>query len=549
MATARSLSEHCIRRIYSIDAAGPRLRAVLEINPDALACADRLDRERALGRARGQLHGVPVLVKDNIDAGDLMRSTAGSLALMESQPAGDAHVVELLRAQGAVILGKTNLTEWSNFRGEGSHSGWSGVGGQTRNPHVLDRSPLGSSSGSAAAVAAGLCPVALGTETDGSIVGPATANGVVGIKPSVGLTSRTGVCPIAASQDTVGAFGRTVADAATLLEAIVGQDERDQATLAWPEDMCVSYSEHLIGVDGLHGKRIGVLREWDEQDARAGAVCNEAVKALEAHGATVVGVTLPPAVASRRAMSGPRAVEERIASREQVGPGDQPQWFDGMDDELFILTYELRRDLTAYLATRVPFKEDALEVDQGGLRGTAHAAGRVVRTLDDIIQFNRIHAHEELMLFGQEHMENAAKSVGADVDAHYLATLASNHRCSREEGLDAVMSTHRLDALLAPAGSPAGETQPRPGGEFRFYMASSTWAAVAGYPLVSVPAGTWAVDGKRLPLNMNFMGRRWDEARLLQIAHGFEQATLARVEPRYVPTLDAEAALRKACRL
>ena len=269
-ATARSLCAHCIRRIHSVDQAGPRMRSVLEINPDALASADQLDAERAAGSTRGPLHGVPVLIKDNIDAGDMMRSTAGSLALMESQPGGEAHVVTLLRAQGAIVLGKTQLSEWANFRGHGSHSGWCGVGGQSRNPHVLDRSPHGSSSGSAVAVAAGLCAAALGTETDGSIVAPASAVGIVGIKPTVGLTSRTGVCPIAASQDSVGTFGRTVADAAALLQAIVGQDERDPASKEWPEGgVCVPSTIQLRGVSVLEGKRIGLARDpWYELDKR-----------------------------------------------------------------------------------------------------------------------------------------------------------------------------------------------------------------------------------------------------------------------------------------
>jgi Asp-tRNA(Asn)/Glu-tRNA(Gln) amidotransferase A subunit family amidase len=390
-ATARSLCVHCIQRIHSIDSAGPRLRSVLEINPDALALADQLDAERASGVTRGPLHGVCVLIKDNIDTGDLMRSTAGSLSLMESKPGGEAHVISLLRAQGAIVLGKTQLSEWANFRGHGSHSGWSGVGGQCRNPHVLDRSPLGSSSGSAAAVAAGLCPLAIGSETDGSIVAPASANGIVGIKPSVGLTSRAGVIPIAASQDSVGTFGRTVADAAALLEAIVGRDERDPAANEWPKGgVSLEFATNLRGVEGLRGKRIGVVRKpWCELDTRAAAVCDKAAQTLQAAGAVVVEVTLGPPVESRRPRVANPTSQNPITKpvpRPAASTEQDPPWFAGMDDELFILTYELRRDLTAYLATRVPFAEDAIEVGQGGLKGTCHGENRLVRTLEDVVR-------------------------------------------------------------------------------------------------------------------------------------------------------------------
>ena len=537
-ASARSLAEFHILRILSIDRAGPRINAVTEINPDALATADRLDAERQLsGSTRGPLHGIPVLVKDNIDTGDLMATSAGSLMLLESRPAGDAHVISLLKAQGAVILGKTNLSEWANFRGAGSHSGWSAVGGQTRNPHVLDRSPIGSSSGSAAAVAAGLCPVALGTETDGSIVAPAHANGICGIKPSVGLTSRFGVIPISSSQDSVGTFGRTVADAAMLLEAIVGQDERDAATRDWPEGMCVSFTAHLIGVAGLRGKRVGVVREpFYSHDRRCAEVCDAAVAALEREGCTVVAVDLGPAC-------------------EPAGQQRGQQ----MDGELLVLTYELRRELNRYLGTRVPFAEDGVDVASGGLKGApavdeavgaGTAGGRCCRTLEGAIEYNKAHGGAELALFGQGHFEAAEELAGrgadtAAADARYAAALASNHRCSRAEGLDRALDEHRLDVLLAPSGPPAWETQPHPNGErHAFFFGSSGPAAVAGYPLVSVPAGTWQVGRERLPMNVTFMGRRFDEARLLQVAHGFEEATRARVEPRYATTMDVEAAFR-----
>lgn len=452
--TARALCEYYIRRIHAIDSAGPRLNCVLEINPDALATADRLDAERAsTGISRGKMHGIPVLVKDNIDTAGLMRTTAGSLALCDCRPAADAHVVSLLRAQGAIILGKANLSEWGNFRGRSSVSGWSAVGGQTKNPHVTDRNPNGSSSGSAAAVAAGLCPVAIGTETNGSIVAPASACGVVGIKPTVGLTSRSGVVPISSTQDSVGTFGATVADAATALEAIVGIDKHDSASSECPATpLHVAHS--LSGACALKGARVGVLRQFYEEDARSGAVCEEAVKALEAAGATVVEVSLSPAVLSRE-------VQSKASAEDEV------------DDEVFVLMYEMNRGMAEYLATRVSLVG---ELEPLSLPDSQ----QMCRSLEDLVTFNKAHSVEELSLFGQEHFERAAGLTGAAAEARYNRIVASNTRKSRGE-LDTALDLQHLDVLLAPSGPPTWDNN----NKHEFYFASCGHAAVAGYPLVT----------------------------------------------------------------
>jgi amidase len=480
--TSRALVRAYRRRIETVDRPGPGkvgLRAVLERNPDAEKIAAALDAERRRDGARGPLHGIPVLVKDNMDTADRLHTTAGSLALVGSRPKRDATVVERLRAAGAVILGKTNLSEWSNIRSPRSSSGWSGRGGQTRNPYALDCSPSGSSSGSAAAVSANLAAATLGTETDGSIVCPAAACNVVGIKPTVGLTSRAGVIPIAHSQDTVGPICRTVADAATVLGALVGPDPRDPAT-ADSEARVERDYRPFLDASGLHGARIGIPREvFYEYSPPASRVAEEAIEALRAAGAEVVD---PANIPGAKEMAGFTA-----------------------ERELEVLLYELKHDLDAYLAER------------GDPR---------IRSLADVIAFNREHAGTELRHFGQEFFE-AAQSKGPLTDESYLEALASNRRQSREEGVDKVLGELRLDALMVPTSTPPWTIDLVNGDHV--LGEGSTPAALAGYPAVSVPAGY--ADG--LPVGMTFFGTAWSEPTLIRLAYAFEQATKVRRPPRF----------------
>ncbi|MDI3317866.1 MAG: amidase [Bacillota bacterium] len=481
--TSLALTRLYLERIALLDrdqpGGRPGLRSVLELNPDAEAIAARLDAERREGRVRGPLHGIPVLVKENIDTGDRMQTSAGSLALAGTPAPRDATVAERLRAAGAVLLGKANLSEWANFRSTHSISGWSGRGGQTRNPYALDRNPSGSSSGSAAAVSANLCAAALGTETDGSIVSPSSACGVVGLKPTVGLTSRAGVVPIAHSQDTVGPIARTVRDAALLLSAIAGPDERDPATRAAAAKAAGDYTRFLGG--DLRGVRIGVARQgfWGFSE-KADAVCEGALQALRELGA------------------------------ELVDPADlpSPTRYKEDDAEMTVLLYEFKADLEAYLAGR---------------------PGVPVRTLDELIAWNEAHAAEEMPFFGQELFLMAAEK-GPLTEPAYREALARSRRLGGEEGIDAVLRAHRLDALVAPSGGPAWLIDPVNGDQG--VWGSSGPAARAGYPLITVPAGS--VRG--LPVGITFMGTAWSEPTLLRIAHAFEQATRARRPPRFLPS-------------
>jgi amidase len=476
-ASSRSLVEQYLARIEAFDRQGPELRSVLEVNPDAPAIADRLDAERRRRGPRGPLHGIPILIKDNIATADRMTTTAGSLALAGSIPSKDAFIVERLREAGAVILGKTNLSEWANFRSTRSLNGWSGRGGQTKNPYALDRSPSGSSSGSAVAVAANLAAAAVGTETDGSIVSPSSHNSIVGIKPTLGRLSRSGIIPIAHSQDTPGPMARTVADAALLLAAMAGADPADGATAAAP-DRRPDYAKSL-DPDGLRGARIGVVRNrLFGYSPEADRLAEAALAEIERLGATVVDPVEIPT----------------------LGRLDKSE-FD-------VLLYEFKAGLNDYLAS----------------------LGRqaLVRSLAEVIAFNQAHREEELHLFGQEIFEMAQAKGGLD-DPKYLAQLATIRRLARERGIDAVMTAHGLDALVAPTGGLPRPIGVRNGEGSDGGDSPSTVAAVAGYPHITVPMGY--SDG--LPLGLSFFGRAWSEPTLIRIAYAYEQATRHRRVPTF----------------
>ncbi len=479
--TARQLTQGYIERIQSLDQKGPTLRSVVEINPDALEIAQALDQERAEKGPRSPLHGIPILLKENIATLDRMETTAGSLALLGARPPRDAFVARKLREAGAVILGKTNLSEWANFRSENSSSGWSGRGGQTRNPYVLDRTPCGSSSGSAVAVAANLVAAALGTETDGSILCPSSINGVVGIKPTVGLTSRAGVIPIAHSQDSVGPFARTVTDAAIVLGAISGVDVHDPMT---QHSVDASFNDYMqfLNVDGLKGARIGVCRQvYFGYSTKTDAVINAGIERMAVLGATIIDhADIPTALQMSSSQS-----------------------------EFHVLLYEFKAHLNAYLE----------ELNESS-----------VRSLADIIAFNDAHIDEEQPYFGQEILLQAQETTNLN-DPLYLNALAENHRLARQEGIDAVMDEYKLDALVMPTRGPAWCIDWLNGDHD--IGGSAQAAALAGYPAISVPAGF--VFG--LPVGITFMGRAFSEPTLIKLAYAFEQATKQRRPPQFLPTL------------
>ncbi len=481
--TARRLAEMYLERIEALDRGGPALRSIIEVNPEALEIADALDRERRASGIRGPLHGIPVLIKDNIATTDRMETTAGSLALLGVRPPAEAHVAARLRAAGAVLLGKTNLSEWANFRSLRSSSAWSGRGGLCLNPYALDVTPSGSSSGSGTAIAANLAAGALGTETDGSILSPSSATGLVGIKPTVGLTSRAGVIPISHSQDTVGPMTRTVADAALLLGGIAGADPADPATHATkaPDDYT-----RCLDPDGLRSARLGVPREvyWGYSPP-ADEICEGALETLRKLGAEVVD----PA---------------DIPTAREMASG----WPPSDDTALTVLLYEFKADLNAYLATLGP---DA-----------------PVRTLADLIAFNEQHAKQEMPFFNQE-LFLMAEEKGPLTDPDYLAALERNHRLSRREGIDAVMERFGLDALVMPTTNPPTKVD-LVNGE-RSAGSSSRPTALAGYPAITVPAG----QAFGLPVGITFMGRAFSEPILIKLAYAYEQATQARRPPRYAP--------------
>jgi len=481
--SSRSLTEKYLARIQEIDKAGPMVNSIIELNPEALEIADALDQERKSKGPRGLLHGIPILIKDNIDTGDRMNTTAGSLALLASRPANDAFVAAQLRKAGVVILGKTNLSEWANIRSSHATSGWSGRGGLTRNPYALDRNPCGSSSGTGAAVSANLCVAGVGTETDGSVVCPASANGLAGLKPTVGLVSRSGIVPISHSQDTAGPMARTVRDVAILLGAMAGADPQDLATADSQGKLLPDYTKFLDPT-GLKGARLGVVRKYfgfsDTVDQLMDSLLGEMKR----------------------------------AGAEIVDPADIPTIGKFDDSEMTVFLYELKADLAAYFARR--------------------GSSSPVKSLQDVIEFNERNRDREMLYFGQDIFLKAEQK-GPLTTKEYLDALDLNRRLSRAEGIDLVMDKFKLDALVAPTGGPAWITDLINGDHSA--GGSSSAAAVAGYPNINVTAGyLWG-----LPVGISFFGRAWSEPTLLKIAYGFEQLTRARQKPRFLPTIEMPA--------
>ena len=475
--TSLALTEAYLDRIAKLDDAGPRLNAVIELNPNALGDAAALDNDRKAGRIRGPLHGIPVLIKDNIDVAGMVNS-AGSLALAEHRPGQDAAIVRRLRARGAVILGKTNLSEWANFRSTRSTSGWSSRGGQTRNPYVLDRNPCGSSSGTGTAIAASLAAIGVGTETDGSIYCPAAVNGLVGLKPTVGLVSRAGIIPISVSQDTAGPMGRTVADVALLMNALAGIDDTTPPSPDARSRIPADYAAFLER-DALTGKRFGLLRQAMGSHPDVDAATEKVVTAMRAAGAVVVDVKVPT--------------------------------YDGWNDlELEVLLYEFKDGLNRYLETS----------------GAPH------RSLESLIAWNRANAATVMPFFGQELFERA-QAKGPLSDAAYVKARDGARRLAGKEGLLATLEQEKLDAVIAPSVSPAWLTDHLLGDHI-VGGGGGSMAAVAGTPSITVPVGA----SRGLPLGLVFMGRAYSEGDLIGFAYALEQVTMARQPPAFLPTLD-----------
>jgi amidase len=478
--SSRQITQLYLERIEEIDRNGPRLRSVIETNPDALTIAEELDTERRAGTVRGPLHGIPILVKDNVATNDRMTTTAGSAALTGSIPSADAWVAARLKAAGAIVLGKANLSEWANFRSTRSSSGWSGRGGQCKNPYVLDRNPCGSSSGSGAAASASLCAGAIGTETNGSIVCPSSANGLVGVKPTVGLVSRSRIIPIAHSQDTAGPMCRTVRDAALVLGALTGVDPEDAATTASQGRSHTDYTQFL-DADGLRGARIGVARGYFGFHPEVDDAMEAAIEAMAAAGATIVD-------------------EADIETRQEIGR-----------HSFQVLLYEFKADLNAYL--------EALGPDAP------------VKSLEEIIAYNEANASAEMPFFGQEIMLDAQEK-GPLTETEYLEALETSKRLAGPEGIDRVMEGHQLDAIVAPTGGPAWKIDLINGDHFG--GGSSTPAAVAGHANITLPVG----NVRGLPVGISFFAGAWTEPTLFRLAYAFEQATGHRIAPTFIPTLD-----------
>jgi amidase len=478
--SAVELTQFYLDRIQRIDRNGPKLNSIIEINPDALELAYISDSERKNGQIRSQLHGIPVVLKDNIDTADRMMTTAGSLALEGSTAPHDAFLVERLRHAGAVILAKANLSEWANFRSEHSISGWSSRGGQTRNPYALDRNPCGSSSGSAVAVSANLCSVAIGTETDGSIVCPSQANGIVGIKPTLGLVSRTGIIPISHSQDTAGPMARTVSDAAILLGVIAGSDVRDPSTVNSDKLKQDDYTKSL-DPGALKGARIGVARDYFGFNSNVDQIMESAIKVMQENGAEIID----PA---------------SINTEKKFGLS-----------EYEVLLFEFKTDLNSYLSTL-------------GLDASVHS-------LEEIIDFNEKNKDRVMPFFGQERMLKA-QAKGPLTSKSYLRAIDKNLRLSREKGIDLIMQKHSLDAIIAPTGGPAWLIDLVLGDHYGGGCSSPP--AVAGYPHITLPAGF--IHG--LPVGISFIGTAYQEPKLIRLAYAFEQATMVRKPPDFRSTVD-----------
>lgn len=477
--TAQQLTKNFLSRIRKLDKNGPKINAIIEINPEALKIAENLDEERKNKKVRSPLHGIPVLIKDNITTADKMMTTAGSLALEGYRSTQDAYIIQRLREAGAVILGKTNLSEWANFRSTRSTSGWSSRGGQTLNPYVLDRNPCGSSSGSAVAVAANLCVGSIGTETDGSIICPSNANSIVGIKPSIGLVSRTGIIPISHNQDTAGPMARTVEDAAIMLTVLVGPDPEDSFSLMNNNEIPADYTKFL-DINGLQNARIGVARNFFGRNEFVDHLLENAIQRIKELGATI------------------------------IDPTDINSISDLSDPEYLVLLYDFKNDLNAFLKKFVP--DD------------------FPQTLSDLIEFNDQNKGKVMPYFGQE-IFKIAKEKESFSSEEYKSALKKCHKLAREEGIDRVMQDNQLDAIIAPSGGPAW---------FIDYIngdhstgGSSSPAAVAGYPNITVPAGY--VYG--LPVGISFFGQRLQEPTLLKLAYAFEQASKARQPPKFLNTV------------